>query len=144
MPALALLTLAIYVALASGSGCQAGTPQSTGACATDAGPVAVVAVPVAVICLVLAAAVLRGAPWARLPAIGVGAVLGTVVAAGALAGVVALAGDSYDLRGAVVLGVVGFVVALACALPPLLLAGGPGAAAFGEDRGGRVSGDRRS
>jgi len=129
VPGLAFTTISAYVALGYGGGCSTGsTPAHGGGCAGDAAGVAVVTFPAAVVCIVLAAALLRGSRWARWPAVIVGAVLATMTAAGALAGAMATGGD--DVRGAVAVGIVGLVLAAVCVLPAALLTGERGAECF--------------
>ncbi len=133
VPGAAFAVLSVYVALGNGGGCATTRiAAGTTSCAADIKGIAIVSFPAAIVCIVLAAAVLRGQRWARWPAVVVGAVLGTVTAAGALAGITALAGDSADAKGATVLGVVGIASALMCALPAVLLPGEQGAEAFPE------------
>lgn len=123
VPGLACIIISVYVVVGGGSDC-------VGACAGNASGVAVATFPAAVVCLVLAAAVLRGQRWSRWPAVIVGAVLTTVTAAGALAGVMALGSAGSDTKGAAVVGVCGLALAAVCALPAILLPGERGAAAF--------------
>ena len=131
VPGLAFAIVSAYVTLGYGSGCSTGsTPAHAGGCAGSNAGVAVVAFPAAVVCIVLGAALLRGARWARWPAVGVGAVLATVTAAGALAGGMALGGDGSDVAGAVAVGLGGLALAGICALPAVLLPGERGAEAF--------------
>jgi len=134
VPALLLAMVSAYVVLGFGAGCGDGTPAHTGSCAGSSADVAVVTFPIALVCAVLGAAVLRGARWSRWPAVVSGAVLATVVTAGALAGVVAIGADGTDTRGAVVLGVLGLALAAVCAMPAALLSGARGAAAFPPQR----------
>ena len=136
VPGLAFAVTSAYVVLSPPGGCTfaaaptASAPPATGGCAANAAGVAAVTFPLAVVCILVAAGVLRGSRWARWPAIGLGAVLATVTGAGTLAGVVALGGDGTEIKGAVILGVVGVAIAAACALPAILLAGERGAAVF--------------
>ena len=135
VPGLAFAVSSAYVVLSPPGGCtfaatRATAAPATGGCAANAAGVAAVTFPLAVICILVAAGVLRGSRWARWPAVGLGAVLATVTAAAALAGVVALGGDGAEVKGAVILGVVGVAIAAACALPAILLAGERGAAVF--------------
>jgi cytochrome bd-type quinol oxidase subunit 2 len=132
IPALALLFVSVFVLL-GGAGTQqcSSAPGSAqhSSCATDPFGAVLVTFPVGILCLVLSAAVFRGSRWARWPAAVVGALLGTVTAAGSLAILVALAGDR-QIAGAVFLGAGGAVLSLICALPVLLLSGAEGAAAL--------------
>jgi hypothetical protein len=131
VPGLAFAIVSAYVALGYGTGCNTGsTPAHTASCAGSNAGVAVVAFPAAVVCIVLGAAVLRGARWARWPAVGVSAVLATVTAAGSLAGGMALGGDGSDVTGALAVGLGGVAFAGICALPALLLTGDRGAQVF--------------
>jgi len=123
VPGLACTIVSAYVVLGYGGGCAA-----------DTAGVAVVTFPAAVVCVVLAAALLRGARWTRWPAVIVSAVLATVVAAGALAGAMAMGGDGSDVRGAFGVGIVGVVLAAFCVLPAALLTGERGAECFPPDR----------
>ena len=129
----ALAALSAYVVLGFSSGCGTGTASAhVGSCTGNSAVVAVFTFPGAVACLVLAAALLRGSRWARWPAVGLGVVLAVVTLAGALAGVVALAGDGTDVAGGIAVGLSGLALAALCALPPLLLSGARGAEAFPE------------
>ena len=129
----ALAALSAYVVLGFTGGCGTGTTAAhVGGCTGNSAVVAVVTFPGAVVSLVLAAALLRGASWARWPAVGFGTVLAVVMAAGALAGVVALAGDGTDVAGGIAVGLAGLALAVLCALPPILLSGARGAEAFPE------------
>lgn len=130
VPGALLAMVSAYVVLGFSAGCSAGTSTHTGSCAGSSADVAVATFPTALVCIVLGTAVLRGSRWSRWPAVLAGAVLATVVAAGALAGVVAIASDGSDTRGAVVLGVLGLALAVVCALPAALLTGTRGAQAF--------------
>jgi cytochrome bd-type quinol oxidase subunit 2 len=134
VPGGVLALVSAYVVLGGGGGCTAtgGTPQHTGSCAGNAAEVAVITFPLAVLCLVLCAAVLRGARWSRWPAVVVGAVLATITAAAALAGVTAMGGDGSDVPGAIAVGLCGLALAAFSALPPVLLSGERGAQAFPE------------
>jgi len=122
--------LSVYVVLAGGDQCTSSTPAHAGSCASNGGGVAVATFPIALVCIVVGAGVLRGAHWTRWPAVILGAVLATVIAAGALAGVTAMGGDGSDVRGAITVGIGGVVLAALCALPPLLLSGARGERAF--------------
>ena len=132
MPAVALLFVSLYIVLA-GAGTQqctysGGALQRT-SCSTDPTGAALVTFPAAIVCLVLCAAVFRGQPWARWPAVVVGALVGTVSAAACAAVVVSLAGDG-NAMAAIFLAIGGALVSLACALPALLLAPPEGAGAL--------------
>ncbi|HEV7679321.1 MAG TPA: hypothetical protein VGQ42_12200 [Candidatus Dormibacteraeota bacterium] len=130
IPGAGFAVLSAYAAMGNGGGCS-GTNAAHGVtCATDITGIALVSFPAAIICIILSAGVLRGARWARWPAVIVGALLGTVTAAASVAGITALAGDSSDPNAATVLGVIGLVAALLCALPAVLLPGERGAQAF--------------
>jgi hypothetical protein len=138
VPAVALLFVSIYVGL-GGAGTQSCTYTGGSTlhptCATDPLNAVLVTFPVAVVCLVLSAAVFRGAGWARWPATVVAALLATVTAAGGLAVLVALIGDGNAL-GAFFFALGLLVVVLVCALPAVLLGGPEGASAL-------AGGDRR-
>jgi hypothetical protein len=132
LPALALLFVTLYIVL-GGAGTQqctyVGASLQHSTCTTDPTAAALATFPAGVVCLVLSAAVLRGARWSRWPAAIVGAVLGTVTAAGSVAVLGALAGDG-NVAGAILLAIGGAVISLACALPALLLPGAAGAEAM--------------
>jgi cytochrome bd-type quinol oxidase subunit 2 len=130
IPALALLFVSVFILL-GGAGTQqcSSVPAQHSSCATDPVGAVLVTFPVGILCLVLSAAVFRGSRWVRWPAAVVGALLGTVTAAGSLAILVALAGDR-QIAGAVLLGAGGAVLSLICALPVLLLSGSEGAEAL--------------
>jgi hypothetical protein len=131
IPGLAFAAVSAYVVLGFGSGCGgSATPAQTGGCAGNTADVAVVTFPAAVVCVILGAALLRGSRWARWPAVGFGGVLATVVAASAVAGLAAMAGDGSDIAGGIAVGLAGLALAAICALPSILLAGERGAAAF--------------
>jgi hypothetical protein len=132
VPAVALLFVSIYIVLGG-----AGTQQCTytdaarqhSSCTTDPFGATLATFPGGILCLVLSAAVFRGARWARWPAAVVGAVLGTITAAGSLAVLVALVSDGQAL-GAVFFALGAVVLSLVCALPAMLLAGEEGAEAL--------------
>jgi hypothetical protein len=132
VPALALFFVSIYIVL-GGAGTQqctyAGGSLQGSSCTTDPIGATLATFPGGILCLVLSAAVLRGARWARWPAAVVGAVLGTITAAGSIAVLVSLAGDG-NVAGAIFFAIGGVIVSLACALPALLLAGPEGADAL--------------
>lgn len=131
LPGLAFAFVSAYVVLGFGGGCgTTTTPAHTGGCAGNTADVAVATFPGAVLCLLFGAALVRGSRWARWASVVLSAVLATVVAAGALAGTVALGGDGSDVRGAIAVGVVGVAFAAVCALPAVLLPGERGAEAF--------------
>jgi hypothetical protein len=130
IPGAGFAVLSAYVAMGNGGGCSGSNAAHGVSCATDITGIALVSFPAAVVCIILAGGVLRGSRWARWPAVIVGALLGTVTAAASVAGISALAGDSSDPKGATVLGVIGLVAALLCALPAVLLPGDGGAEAF--------------
>ena len=134
-PGGALASLSAYAMLGSfESQCttQFGTraPGQHASCAGSGTELALVAFPVAVVCLVLGVAVLRAAPWSRWPAILVGVILATISAAATLAGVVALAGDSGDVGGAILLAFGGAALSAVSAMPAVLLGGETGRAVF--------------
>jgi len=130
VPGLAFTIVSAYVLLCFGGGCCTCTPAHSGGCAADTAGVAVVTFPAAVVCVVLAAALLRGARLTRWASVIVGAVLATMTAAGALAGAMAMGGDGSDVRGAFGVGIVGVVLAAFCVLPAALLTGERGAECF--------------
>jgi hypothetical protein len=123
VPGLACVVITVYVFFGASSDC-------VGACAGNASGVAAASFPAAIVCLVLAAAVLRGQRWSRWPAVIAGAVLATVSAAGTLAGVMALGSAGNDPTGATVVGICGAALAAVCALPAVLLPGERGEATF--------------
>jgi Na+/proline symporter len=130
VPGAVLIAVTAYIALGYGGTqqCTANTAAAT-SCSNDPIGATLATFPGGVICLVLGAAVLRGVRWVRWPAVVVGALLGVIVAAAALAVVTSLAQESQvgGAAGAVIAGV---VLALLCALPALLLSGDQGAAAL--------------
>ena len=132
VPAVALLFVSLYIVLA-GAGTQqctySGGSLQRASCSTDPTGAALVTFPAAIVCLVLCAAVFRGQPWARWPAVVVGALVGTVSAAASVAVIVALAGDG-NVVAAIFLAIGGALVSFACALPALLLAPAEGAGAL--------------
>lgn len=132
IPALALLFVSVYIVL-GGAGTQqctyVGTSLQHSTCTTDPTAAALATFPAGVLCLVLSAAVLRGARWARWPGAVVGALLGTITAAGSVAVLVSLAGDG-NVAGAALVAIGGVLLSLACALPALLLPGAAGAEAL--------------
>jgi hypothetical protein len=132
VPAVALLFVSVYIVL-GGAGTQtctySGGSTAHASCATDPVGAALVTFPVAVVCLVLSAAVFRGAAWVRWPAAVVAALVATVTAAGGLAVLVALVGDGNAL-GALFFALGWLIVVVVCALPTLLLAGRQGAGAL--------------
>ena len=132
VPALALLFVSVYIVL-GGAGTQqctyVGSSLQRSSCTTDPTGATLATFPGGILCLVLSAAVLRGARWARWPAAVVGAVLGTITAAGSVAVLVSLAGDG-QVAGAILIALGGAIISLACALPALLLVGTAGADAL--------------
>jgi hypothetical protein len=132
VPAVALLFVSIYIVL-GGAGTQSctysGGSTQHPSCTTDPVTTALVTFPVAVVCLVLGAAVLRGAGWARWPAAIVAALVATVTAAGGLAVLVRLIDDGNAL-GALFFALGLLVLVAVCALPGLLLGGREGAGAL--------------
>jgi cytochrome bd-type quinol oxidase subunit 2 len=132
VPAVALLFVSAYILLGG-----AGTQQCTytggslqhSTCTSDPTGAALATFPAGILCLVLSAAVFRGARWARWPAAVVGAPVGTITAAASVAVLVSLAGDG-NVAGAVCFAIGGAIVSVACALPALMLSGDEGAEAL--------------
>jgi uncharacterized BrkB/YihY/UPF0761 family membrane protein len=130
VPAAVLIAASAYIVLG-----YAGTQQCTAAsatqtsCANDPIAATLATFPAGVLCLVLGAALLRRARWARWPAVIVGALLCVIVAAAALAVVTSLVQD-HQAAGAAGAVIAGVVLAALCALPALLLSGDEGAAAL--------------
>jgi hypothetical protein len=123
IPGAGLIFASAFIVLGGVSTQQCGsgvTPAPSSGCTTDSTGISLVTFPGALICLVLSAAVLRGARWVRWPAVVVGAVLATMTAAASVAVIVALI-DEAQVRGAVVLGILGAVLTVVIAMPAVLL-----------------------
>ncbi len=132
VPAVALIFLSIYFVL-GGSSSQTCTLTGGSAqhlsCTTDTVGASAVTFPVGIACLLVSAAVLRGARWSRWPAAVLGALLGTVTAAAGLAVLVALVNDGAA-AGAALFAVGWIALTLVCALPAMMLANPEGAEAL--------------
>jgi hypothetical protein len=130
VPGAVLIAVTAYIALgyAGTQQCTATTPAST-SCSNDPIGATLATFPAGVLCLVLGAAVLRGARWARWPAVVVSALLGVIVAAAALAVVTTLA-QGHEAAGLVAALFAGVVLTLLWALPAFLLPGVKGAEAL--------------